>query len=409
MYSADFHIHSQFSRATSKGMNIPELDQWARVKGIRLLGTGDFTHFLWLHQLREQLIPTERIGIYRYGQTDFLLTAEVCLIFDRRGQAKKVHTILMTSSIKDAEKLNSLLERYGDLNVDGRPILHLEAEELIRLVGSVDEHGLVIPAHSWTPHFSLFGANSGFDRIEDCFGNLCDEIVALETGLSSDPAMNWLCSRLDKYSLISNSDAHSPQKIGREMNVFQKPFDLPELKKILKTKDSNSLLFTVEYFPEEGKYHYDGHRNCQICFSPEETKKHNYICPRCGRSLTVGVLHRVKQLADRPEGRKPERWVDFKKIVPLDQILSSVLNKPAESVTVQNLYQDIVHKFGSEFTVLLEVSESDLRAGLSPEIAEGICLMRQGKVSVSPGYDGKFGKVEILLQSGQGENQPALF
>jgi len=362
-----------------------------------------------LHQLREKLEPTERIGIYRHGRTDFVLTAEVCLIFDRKGRAKKVHNIIVASSLKNVEKINSFLERYGDLNVDGRPILHLEGEELVRLVQAADEYGLVIPAHIWTPHFSLFGSNSGFDRIEECFGKMAGEIIALETGLSSDPAMNWLCSQLDRYCLVSNSDAHSPQKLGREMNVFRQSFDLNELKRIFKEKDTSSFLFTIEYFPEEGKYHYDGHRNCQVCLAPEETRKYDYTCPKCGRPLTVGVLHRVKQLADRAEGERPEKYIGFKKVVPLDQIISSVLGKPAESSAVQNLYQEIVRKLGSEFTVLLETSESELYRNLTPTIAEGICLMRQGKVNVQPGYDGEFGKVQILLESSQSEDQQALF
>ncbi len=409
MYLADFHIHSQFSRATSRSMNIPELDKWAKLKGIHLLGTGDFTHFLWLHHLREKLQPTERTGIYRYGQTDFVLTAEVCLIFERKGRAKKIHNIIISSGLQNAEKMNSFLERYGDLNVDGRPVLHLEAEELVRLVQSVDEYGLVIPAHIWTPHFSLFGSNSGFDSIEECFGRASEDIVALETGLSSDPEMNWLWSRLDRFSLISDSDAHSPQKLGREMNVFKKAFDLPELKKILQEKDKELFLFTVEYFPEEGKYHYDGHRQCKVRLSPEETRKLNYLCPVCGRPVTVGVLHRVTQLADRTGGVYPARVIPFKKIVPLDQIIASVVNKPSESVAVQSIYQEIVGKFGSEFAVLFEASEESLRHLLDFRIAEGILLMRQGRVHVQPGYDGEFGKVQILLESSESEEQQALF
>ncbi|MGB9678025.1 MAG: endonuclease Q family protein, partial [Candidatus Ratteibacteria bacterium] len=291
-------------------------------------------------------------------------------------------------------------------NADGRPILPIEAKELLKILKDIDEFGFIVPAHIWTPHFSLFGSNSGFDKIEDCFEELTDEIFALETGLSSDPEMNWRLSELDKFSLISNSDAHSPSKLGRECNIFYKKFDYKELISILKNKN---FKMTIEYFPEEGKYHYDGHRNCGICFSPEETKKNNYICPVCGRKVTVGVMHRVETLADRKTGEKPQKYVPFKKIVPLEQIIGCVLNKESSSQIVQKAYFDIVNKFGSEFYILIEADEKEFEGKLDTKILEGIKKMREGNVNIKPGYDGEFGKVEILLDVGKIENQQTLF
>lgn len=409
MYIADFHIHSKYSRATSKNMTIEDLSKWAKYKGINLLGTGDFTHFLWFHELKENLNPSEQEGIYNFNGVDFLLTSEVCNIFDRKGKSKRIHNIIFLSSIEKTENLNRILEKYGDLNADGRPMLHMESKELVKIVEEVDENGFIVPAHIWTPHFSLFGSNSGFDRIEDCFGNMTDKIFALETGLSSDPEMNWRISSLDAFSLISNSDAHSPGKLGREVNVFKESFDFLHLKKVLMEKDTSFFLFTVEYFPQEGKYHFDGHRACGICFSPDESIKHENICPACGRKLTIGVMHRVNDLADRKEGEKPEKFVPFKRLVPLDQIIGFIFDKAVDTVTVQQKYFDIVNKFESEFKVLLEVPPEELSKGIENEIVKGIIKVRNEEVNVQPGYDGEFGKVEIPFDSDKSENQQTLF
>jgi len=409
MYIADFHIHSKYSRATSKNMNIENLAQWAKYKGINLLGTGDFTHFLWFHELKENLNPSEQKGIYNFNGVDFILTSEVCNIFDRKGKSKRIHNIIFFSSIEKVENLNRILEKYGDLNADGRPMLHIESKELVKIVEEVDENGFVVPAHIWTPHFSLFGSNSGFDRIEDCFGNMTEKIFALETGLSSDPEMNWRLSSLDTFALISNSDAHSPGKLGREVNVFKESFDFLHLKKVLIERDTSFFLFTVEYFPQEGKYHFDGHRNCGICFSPDESIKHENICPACGRKLTIGVMHRVNDLADRKEGEKPEKFVPFKRLVPLDQIIGFIFDKAVDTVTVKQKYADIVNKFKSEFNVLLEVPPEELSKGIENEIAEVIIKVRNEEVNVQPGYDGEFGKVEIPFDSDKSENQQTLF
>jgi uncharacterized protein (TIGR00375 family) len=406
MYIADFHIHSKYSRATSKDMELDGLTKWAKYKGIDILGTGDITHFYWFHELKRNLKETDRFGIYNYKGVDFILTGEVCNIFEYKGMTKKIHNIIFLSSFEKTEKFNRIIERFGDLNSDGRPILQLEAKELLRIVKEVDDFGFIVPAHIWTPHFSLFGSNSGFDDIEECFGDLTDEIFALETGLSSDPEMNWRVSKLDRFSLISNSDAHSPSKIGREANIFYEKFDFKELIEILKNK---KFEMTVEYFPEEGKYHYDGHRNCKVCLSPEETKKNNYICPVCGKKLTIGVMHRVETLADRKNNEKPKKYVPFKKIVPLDQIIASVMNKELTSQIVQKTYFEIINRIGPEFDIFLKIDENELEDKIDKKVFEGIKNVKKGNVIIKPGYDGEFGKVEIKIDLSESKEQETLF
>ena len=406
MYIADFHIHSKYSRATSKDMELDGLTKWAKYKGINLLGTGDITHFYWFYELKRNLKETDRFGIYNYKGIDFILTGEVCNIFEYRGITKKIHNIIFFSNFENAEKFNKIIERYGDLNSDGRPILQIEAKELLRIVKEVDDFGFIVPAHIWTPHFSLFGSNSGFDDIEECFGDLSREIFALETGLSSDPEMNWKVSKLDRFSLISNSDAHSPSKIGREANIFYDKFDFKELIEILKNK---KFKMTVEYFPEEGKYHYDGHRNCKVCLSPEETRKNNYMCPVCGKKLTIGVMHRVEILSDRKNMEKPEKYVPFKKIVPLDQIIASVMNKELSSQIVQKTYFEIINKIGTEFDIFFKIDENELEDKIEKKVFEGIKNVKKGNVIIKPGYDGEFGKVEIKVDLSENKEQETLF
>ena len=406
MYIADFHIHSKYSRATSKEMELDGLTKWAKYKGIDILGTGDITHFYWFHELKRNLKETDRFGIYNYKGVDFILTGEVCNIFEYKGMTKKIHNIIFLSSFEKTEKFNRIIERFGDLNSDGRPILQLEAKELLRIVKEVDDFGFIVPAHIWTPHFSLFGSNSGFDDIEECFGDLSREIFALETGLSSDPEMNWRVSKLDRFSLISNSDAHSPSKIGREANIFYEKFDFKELIEILKNK---KFEMTVEYFPEEGKYHYDGHRNCKVCLSPEETKKNNYICPVCGKKLTIGVMHRVETLSDRKNNEKPQKYVPFKKIVPLDQIIASIMNKELTSQIVQKTYFEIINRVGPEFDIFLKIDENELEDKIDKKVFEGIKNVKKGNVIIKPGYDGEFGKVEIKIDLSESKEQETLF
>ncbi len=405
MFICDFHIHSRYSRATSPSMDLENLSLWAKRKGINLLGTGDFTHPIWFEELKRKLRLIDK-GVYEHNGTKFILTSEVCNIFAKKGRVKKIHNIIFFPSLEKVFKLNQKLERFGELGSDGRPILHLEAEELVKMVKDIDNDGFVIPAHIWTPHFSLFGANSGFDNISECYGKQTENIFALETGLSSDPPMNWRLSGLDGYTLVSNSDAHSPGRIGREANVFKEPINYLELKEVLKNKDKERFLFTVEYFPEEGKYHFDGHRNCKSCLSPEEAKKNENRCPVCGRKVTIGVMHRVVDLADREKGFIPADSIPCKHLIPLEQIIASVLRKGVKSKTVQNQYLQIINQMGSELNVLLEIPEEELKGNLPADIARAIVRVRDEKVNLSPGYDGEYGKIEIPLGD---EEQQKLF
>ena len=409
MYIADFHIHSKFSRATSKNMDIEHCTTWAKHKGISMLGTGDITHPLWFAEMRKKLKQSDREGIYTFDGVDFILTGEVNNIFPKDNQVRKIHNIVFFSSFEGAEKFNKELEKFTELLIDGRPILQIDARTLVKMVRDADPEGFVIPAHIWTPHFSLFGSNSGFDRIEDCFEEETDSIFALETGLSSDPPMNWMISALDKFALVSNSDSHSPQKIGREANVFSAPFSFKELKDILKKNDKTRFLFTIEYFPEEGKYHYDGHRLCKIRFSPEESIKNKLICPVCGKKVTVGVLHRVMSLADRKSPDEAKNRIGFKRLVPLDQIIASVYQKEVESSFTQNLYLQTISKLGPEMKILLEVPEQILFSNLPRELATGIKLVREEKLIVIPGYDGEFGTVKINPLLSENQVQQTLF
>src|SRR3990167_11517790 len=310
-FVADFHIHSKYSRATSKDMDVEHLSQWAKLKGIQLIGTGDFTHHLWLEELRSKL-EDKGNGLYEYKGINFILSSEISSIYSKNNKGYRIHNIILAPSFRTVDKINARLSALGNLASDGRPILGLDAAELARIVFDIDENCVLVPGHIWTPWFSLFGSMSGFDRIEDCFEEQAKNIHCLETGLSSDPAMNWRVSALDRFSLISNSDSHSPSKIGREANVFDCELSYNEIITALKEKDRKKFLYTVEFFPEEGKYHYDGHRLCKVRLSPAETRKNKGLCPGCGKKVTVGVMNRVEKLCDRDEGFKPESAVPFK-------------------------------------------------------------------------------------------------
>lgn len=406
-FVADFHIHSKYSRATSKNMDMPHLAEMARLKGINLVGTGDFTHPLWLEELKASLIPEEG-GLYRFGDTLFVLTAEVNNIFYRGGKGRRIHNIIFAGDFAVAEKLNRKLGRFGDLYSDGRPILKLSASDLVEIVLEASEDAFVVPAHIWTPWFSLFGANSGFDSLEECFGSYTRYIYALETGLSSDPGMNWRVSSLDRFTLISNSDAHSPSRLGREANVFSERLTLGEIKRVLKGKDRKKFLYTIEFFPQEGKYHYDGHRQCGISFSPSESRTHKDICPKCGEKLTIGVMHRVENLGDREEGFVPEGSIPFKRIVPLAEIIAEVLNQGRDSKGVEDRYRAIAGRLGGEFRVLLEAPPEELSHSVSPEINEAIMRVREERVKIECGYDGVYGKISILTEKKK-EEQLDLF
>ncbi len=408
-FAADLHIHSKYSRATSKEMDLEHLAQWARLKGIALLGTGDFTQHLWLRELKSKLKP-EGEGLFAYDGVRFMLTAEVSNIYSQDGRGRRVHNVIFAPEFKAVDKINEELSGFGNLASDGRPMLGLDCISLAEIVLGVNPACFIVPGHIWTPWYSLFGSNSGFDSIEECFGRYSKDIYALETGLSSDPAMNWRWSALDRFSLISNSDAHSPARLGREVNLFDCEMDYYAITEALKKKDRGKFIGTVEFFPQEGKYHYDGHRNCNVLYSPAESKKNKNICPSCGKPLTIGVMHRIEQLGDRPDGFALENAAPFKNLVPLNEIIAEAkgLGKAAQSVEQQ--YRLLIQKLGSEFDILLNIPAAELMKSCPLGIARGILNVREGKVKITPGYDGVYGRVEILGEEDkQSEKQLSFF
>jgi len=408
---ADFHLHSRYSRATSRELTVSELAKWAKVKGVHVLGTGDFTHPLWMQELGDALQPTET-GLYEHQGAHFILTVEVNTLFYRAGRAHQIHVLMFAPSLEAARRINRALDAFGNLSVDGRPTLRLEPAALVRVALDIEPRCLIVPAHAWTPHFSIFGANSGFDTVEECFGPQTKHIYALETGLSSDPAMNWRLSQLDRFALISNSDAHSGRRIGREANVFACERSYDGIVDAIKSRDPQKFLSTLEFFPEEGKYHFDGHRNCQIRWSPADTRQHHGRCPVCGRPVTVGVMHRVEVLADRPADVAAAGRVPFQRLVPLDEIIAEALGVGAATQTVEREYQQLVYTFGTELNVLLKAPEEELRGAASAKIVDGILRMRQGRVFIQPGYDGQYGTVHMFSDeepAAVGEQQMTLF
>ncbi|MCQ9208066.1 MAG: endonuclease Q family protein [Omnitrophica bacterium] len=409
MLIADFHIHSKYSRATSKQMDVEHLVEWAKLKGISLLGTGDFTHYLWLQELKNKLKPVAN-GLFSYAGINFILTAEVSNIYSKDGRGRRVHNILFAPDFATVDKINQELTGFGNLAADGRPMLGLDCPSLVEIVLGANPECFIVPSHIWTPWYSLFGSNSGFDTIEECFEKYSKDIYALETGLSSDPAMNWRLSALDRFSLISNSDAHSPSRLGREANVFNCAMDYYAILEALKKKDKQRFLYTVEFFPEEGKYHYDGHRNCNILYSPAETRKKNNICPVCQRPLTVGVMHRVEQLGDRPEGFVLEGGIPFKNLIPLVEIIAEAKGVGRAARSVEREYRQLIQKLGNEFDILLNISEEELTQTCAPRIACGILNVRRAKVKITPGFDGVYGKIDIFSEEDKkSEKQMTLF
>jgi len=405
-FIADFHIHSKYSRATSKDMEVETLARWAKKKGISLLGTGDFTHPTYFAELRSKLVPTGN-GLFelKNGEKDvrFILTTELCNIYTQDGKVRRIHNLIFIPSLEVADKIRSKLGNLGKLSSDGRPIFTFTARDLVKMIMDISAECLVIPAHAWTPWFSIFGANSGFDSIEECFGEFSSHIHAIETGLSSDPEMNWRLSRLDSITLLSNSDAHSPNRLGREANAFDCALDYQEIVEAIRKKDRKKILYTVEFFPEEGKYHYDGHRNCGVVFSPPETKSHHYLCPKCQKKLTVGVMHRVEELADRPAGFVPRNAIPFIHTLPLEEIIAEVVGTRVGTKGVESEYDRLIEKGGSEFRILLEATPDELASYASPKILEGIIRNRQGKVLIVPGHDGTYGKITLFPETKETE------
>ena len=404
---ADLHIHSRFSMATSKEGTPENLDFWARKKGISLIGTGDFTHPVWREELKERLV-SEGNGLYRLRDayvkeesrkfpgegTRFVVSGEISSIYKKNGKTRKVHNVILLPSLEAADAMAQRLEKIGNIHSDGRPILGLDSHDLLEMMLDVCPEGILIPAHIWTPHFSVLGAKSGFDSVEECFEELAPYIHALETGLSSDPAMNWRISKLDRYQLVSNSDAHSPSKLGREANLLDIDCSYEGLYRAIQTGEG--LEGTVEFFPEEGKYHFDGHRKCGVSLSPVEAERLGGICPVCGKKLTMGVDHRVEQLADRAEGFVKKDGKKYESLVPLPEVISACMGYSTASKKVQGCFEQMIQILGTEFDILRNVPSEDIKSCAGERIAEGIENVRTGNVKRIPGYDGEYGKIELF-------------
>jgi uncharacterized protein (TIGR00375 family) len=401
------HIHGKYSRATSEQMSIPEIGRYAKIKGLNLVGTGDFTHPQWLKEIKETLSPDQDTGLYKLTNIEspvrFMLQTEVCTIFDYKGESKKVHHVILTPWLETAEQINERLQSFGSLSSDGRPILNVSAAQMVEQVMEVCGDNVVFPAHAWTPWFSIFGAFSGFDTVEDCYQDMTKHIHALETGLSSDPPMNWRLSKLDRYTLVSNSDCHSfwPWRIGREANVFElEKFSYKEVTDAIIANDSSRFKFTIETDPAYGKYHWTGHRNCKVSLSPAEARKFGNICPVCRRPLTKGVEQRVEELADRPAEFKREGAPGFLRLLPLSEIIAAVLGSGSPSTqAVWKNYNLLIEKFGDEYSVLIDALMDALAQVVDAPIAQAIVMVRNGTAKVTPGYDGVYGQLVLGIDA----------
>jgi len=434
---ADLQIHSRFSRAVSPQMNVPSIFEWAAKKGLGLVATGDWTHPIWLRELKANL-QEAREGIYRLKSQAqltndklaplFLLSTEVSSIYTQGGKVRRIHTLIFAPNFDAVDRINKELSAYGaNLLSDGRPILGLSAKAVAEIALGVDGRCLIIPAHAWTPHFSLYGSLSGFDSIDECFGDLANQIYAIETGLSSDPAMNWRIGELTNRRIVSFSDAHSLPKLGRETTVFELPeISFENIRNAVIGKGDSRIAYTSEFYPEEGKYHYTGHRACRVVYSPNETRKMGTTCPVCGRPLTVGVMSRVESLASQEvetESQTDEfgvRWIKHKEgkrppyvmMVPLFEILAEAMEAGVGSEKVQGAYEQLVASFGGEFKVLLETSVEEIKKVVGERIAEGVSKVRIGNIVIEPGYDGVYGKVAIWKEEkdkSEETSQGALF
>jgi uncharacterized protein (TIGR00375 family) len=411
-FVADLHIHSKYSRATAKNLDLENLYLWAQYKGIQVVGTGDFVHPAWLKEIEEKLEPAEP-GLFKLkdkfaksidaeipascrGQVRFMLTVEISNIYKRHDKVRKVHNLIFSPSLAAAKKIQAKLGSIGNISSDGRPILGLDSYDLLKITLEADPKNIFVPAHIWTPWFSVLGSMGGFDSMTDAFGDLTKHIFAAETGLSSDPPMNWRLKQLDDIILISNSDAHSPAKLGREANLFDTEFSYDGIYKALSDKNDKGLVATLEFFPEEGKYHYDGHRACQVRWHPKETIKHKGICSVCGKPVTVGVMARVEALADKSDGIKSKRWRPYHNIVALPSLIAEAKDLGSASKAVQEAYMNILSKLGNEFYILMDCPLNDIQGAAGDVLAEGINRMRQGKVDIAAGYDGEFGTIKIF-------------
>jgi uncharacterized protein (TIGR00375 family) len=426
-FYADLHIHSKYSRATSKNLDLENLYLWAQYKGIHVVGTGDFVHPVWLKELEEKLEPAQE-GLFKLKEkyakdidklvpkackmpVRFMLTVEISNIYKRLDKVRKVHNLIWAPSIESAKKIQTKLGQIGNIKSDGRPILGLDSRDLLEIALEADPQNIFVPAHIWTPWFSALGSMGGFDRMEDCFSDLTKHIFAVETGLSSDPIMNWRLKQLDPFILVSNSDAHSPGKLGREANIFDTEMSYSAIYRALSDHKDKGLVGTLEFFPEEGKYHYDGHRLCHVRWHPKQTIENNGICTGCGKPVTVGVMARVEELADRPEGQKGKRHRPYWNIVPLPEIISKAQGVGPGSKAVQAIYMNMLKDIGNEFYILVDAPIDEIRGIAGEVIAEGINRTRRGEIKIAAGYDGEFGTVEIFKdgERDQIEKQLVLF
>jgi len=411
-FIADLHIHSYLSRATARNLNLEHLNAWAQLKGITVVGTGDFTHPQWFSELSQKLESVED-GLFNLkpehaaqtahvvpascrGPVRFILSGEISTIYKKDGKTRKVHNVVLAPTLEVAHKINQRLSQIGNIASDGRPILGLDAKRLLQIILETSEDAFLIPAHIWTPWFSVLGSKSGFDSLEECFEDLTPQIFSVETGLSSDPAMNWRVSSLDGLTLVSNSDAHSPANLGREANLFDTRLSYLAIREALRSGDPNRFLGTLEYFAEEGKYHFDGHRKCGVRLSPVETIDNDGLCPVCGRPVTVGVMHRVEELATRTTGEKPRSAHPYTSLLPLTDILSEVFQVGAKSKKVTEAYHTLLETFGPEFQILRKTSIKALDRDGPPLLAEAVKKMRNNQVHIAPGYDGEFGTISLF-------------
>lgn len=444
-YIADLHLHSRYSRATSPDLNVAGLYKGAKIKGIDIIGTGDFTFAAYVKEMEENLEPVGG-GLYRFKDSEkeddpkFLITTEIANIYKRGGKARRIHTCVWAPGLDEVKELNKQLGKIGNIKADGRPILGIDVADMSKLIWSISPDFIIIPAHAWTPWFAIFGSKSGFNSIEECFGDLTPNIFAVETGLSSDPPMNWRLSQLDNISLVSNSDAHSLPNLGREATVFElENPTVQNIKEALNIRHSerseaesrnpsvysrdpsaprvrsarddglNKVAYTIEFYPQEGKYHYDGHLACKVSMAPEQTKKHKGICPKCKKEMTLGVDYRVSELADRAE---PKKNGEFKYIVPLQEIIADALDQGKQSKRVQETYEAMIKEFGNEFAILLDIPIEKIGLFGIPELAEGVRRVRAGEIYIEPGYDGQYGIVKVFKSGEQlsaRSKQAALF
>ncbi|NWG08773.1 MAG: DNA helicase UvrD [Nitrososphaerales archaeon] len=394
---ADFHIHSYLSRATSQSMNLDELSRNAKLKGLNLLGTGDFTHPVWMRELKEKLEPSGDSGLFSYGGIYWMLTVEVSTVYEQGNRARKVHHLIHVPGFDTADQIVDALSKRGSLSSDGRPIFNgLFSPELVEIIMGISKDIMIIPSHAWTTWWSVLGAFSGFDSIEECYQDQTKHIYAIETGLSSNPPMNWRWSKLDRFCLMSNSDAHSPWiwRLGRELNVFNlKRPSYYEIVNSVKKMDKKRFAFTIEVSPEYGKYHYTGHRDCNVSLHPREAMNFSNICPKCGKKLTIGVLQRVEELADRPEGFVLKGAIPFKSLLPLYEIISSVMGvDKLYSRKVTEEQDRLISEFGNELNVLLNIKKEELLKVTDAKISDAIIKVREGRVGFTAGYDGVYGR-----------------